>query len=319
MSHSLHLLSQYDSEDDSDGQQEFCQDKTELQENDDELILHCVRQTVSSLINKVAKISDRVFDDKFVHFRYTYNQDEIDLLSTSSSTDSEIDPSDVTTSIQEILEEDCDEENGLPPRTPGELGMDDLPPIEQLAVTAPVEELCHLGRIASIFDRLVSVQSFKGQSALDLDSVLFLKDGSPLGSVFEVFGPVKEPRYLVRFNSKKEIEERNLAVDSPVYCAPTLGAPFTSYVFTTDLMKMKGSDASWKHNNEPPEDLREFSDDEEERLYKLKTKSKRKANCGNTPTVRRQAHYASPSTLRAPPNTPANMDRWSSPAPRGFQ
>ena len=37
----------------------------------------------------------------------------------------------------------------------------------------------------------------------------------------------------------------------PVYHAPG-HAEFTRYVFLAQLKKLKGSDASWEHNNEPP-------------------------------------------------------------------
>lgn len=296
MSHALQLLNQYHSDDDDDVQSISSDDKDV--KFDEDPILESARQTLLEVVNKVVRL-DRGQEHRnhFIDFRSTNNQDEIDLSSESSDSDDH-------GSVEDIIDEDCDGNNLLPPRTPGELGLEDLPPIEQLSIRAQVEDLCHLGRIATIIDCLISVQSFKGQAALDLDSVLFLKDGSPLGLIFEVFGPVKEPRYLIRFNSREEIEERGLKVDLPVYCAPILGAPITSYVFTTDLMKMKGSDASWKHNNEPPEELREFSDDEQEKIFKLKSKSKRKSS---TPTGRR-TQFASPSSLRAPPNTPANFD-----------
>lgn len=39
-------------------------------------------------------------------------------------------------------------------------------------------------------------------------------------------------------------------------------------------LSAKGCDASWKHDNEPPEDQVEFSDDEEERNAKAKFKGK---------------------------------------------
>lgn len=299
MSHALQLLNQYDSDDLSSSDESH----NVVKSDDESSLLESVRQTLFTVINKVVRLDgDQECNKQFVEFRSTNNEDEIDLSSESSDSN---DPG----SLEDILNDDCDYSNLLPPRTPGELGLEDLPPIEQLSIKARVEDLCHLGRIATIIDCLISVQSFKGQAALDLDSVLFLKDGSPIGLIFEVFGPVKEPRYLIRFNSRGEIEERNLKVDLPVYCAPTLGAPITSYVFTTDLMKIKGSDASWKHNNEPPEELQEFSDDEQERMFKLKSKSKRKSN---TP-------FASPSSLRAPPNTPANFNPSTNSRRRGFQ
>jgi H/ACA ribonucleoprotein complex non-core subunit NAF1 len=191
-------------------------------------------------------------------------------------------------------------------KTKGEMDIDDLPPIETLTIQANVDDLVHFGRVINIMDRLVSIISFKGMPPLELDSVLFLKDGSPLGSIFEVFGPVVEPRYLVRFNTGEEINNRQITVDMPVYYAASFDAPTTAFVFMEHLRKLKGSDASWKHNNEPPAELKEYSDDEEERRDKLKSKAKRKGNNHGTPSPRSLSGYASPSSLIAPPNTPAN-------------
>jgi H/ACA ribonucleoprotein complex non-core subunit NAF1 len=80
---------------------------------------------------------------------------------------------------------------------------------------------------------------------------------------------------VLRFNSQQEISENHILVDMPVYYAPNL--PFTSYVFTSHLMAMRGSDASWKHDNEPPDDVKEYSDDEEERRDRTRNqRNKRK-------------------------------------------
>ena len=160
-------------------------------------------------------------------------------------------------------------------KTKGELSLEDLPPIENLSISVGVEELSQLGRVVSIVDQLVNVQSFRSMPALDLDSVLFFKDGTPLGRIFDVFGPVVEPRYSVRFNSVEEIIDRKISVETPVYFAAEQNQPITGFVFAEQLRRMKGSDASWKHNNEPPEEAIEFSDDESERLYKQRLNPKR--------------------------------------------
>ena len=160
-------------------------------------------------------------------------------------------------------------------KTKGELCLEDLPPIENLTISVGVEELSQLGRVASIVDQLVIVQSFRSMPALDLDSVLFFKDGQPLGRIFDVFGPVIEPRYAVRFNDIQQIIDLKISVDTPVYFAAEQKQPITGFVFAEQLRRMKGSDASWKHNNEPPEEVIEYSDDEMERLHKKKQNSKR--------------------------------------------
>lgn len=41
-----------------------------------------------------------------------------------------------------------------PPKVRGELGLDDLPPIEDLAISLPAQETTTIGTVASIVDRL---------------------------------------------------------------------------------------------------------------------------------------------------------------------
>ena len=200
------------------------------------------------------------------------SSNEIDISSDSSSSlwslssDESHEETDVRKVVKKVI------------KTKGELSVEDLPPIENLTISVGVEELSQLGRVVSIVDQLVIVQSFRSMPALDLDSVLFFKDGQPLGRVFDVFGPVVEPRYAVRFNDVQQIIDVNISVDTPVYFAAQQKQPITGFVFAEQLRRIKGSDASWKHNNEPPEELLEYSDDEMERLHKHKSNAKRTYN-----------------------------------------
>ncbi|KAJ8714888.1 hypothetical protein PYW08_004869 [Mythimna loreyi] len=189
-----------------------------------------------------------------------------DSESTSASSDSDVD------SVKDIEEVSSGEENeghpraGKPdtPKVNGEMGLDDLPPIEDLAISLPAQETTKMGIIASIVDRLVIVRALPETPAVDLDSVLFLDNGSKaLGKVFDVFGPITEPHYCVRFNSVEHVRERGVQPGMDVYIAPQ--SQHTNYVFLSELMKIKGSDASWLHDVEPPPHQLEYSDDEEER------------------------------------------------------
>ena len=146
----------------------------------------------------------------------------------------------------------------------GEFLNSDLPPIEDLHITVPEFECVPLGKISSIVDDLVVVRAHPNTAALDLESVLFLEKGKrPLGKVFDVIGPVASPFYCVRFNSTQHIKDKDITVESEVYCAPR--TEHTSFVFVEQLRKMKGSDASWKDDIEPQREQQDFSDDEEER------------------------------------------------------
>ncbi|KAJ8712136.1 hypothetical protein PYW07_004978 [Mythimna separata] len=200
-----------------------------------------------------------------------------DSESTSGSSDSDVD------SVKDIEEVSSGEENeghtrsGKPdtPKVNGEMGLDDLPPIEDLAISLPAQETTKIGTIASIVDRLVIVRALPETPAVDLDSVLFLDNGSKaLGRVFDVFGPITEPHYCVRFNSVEHVRERGAQPGMDVFIAPQ--SQHTNYVFLSELMKIKGSDASWLHDVEPPPHQLEYSDDEEERKANRLRREQRK-------------------------------------------
>lgn len=101
-----------------------------------------------------------------------------------------------------------------------------------------------------------------------------------LGKIFDVFGPVNKPHYAVRFNDSEHIKKFNIFIKEPVFCAPE--TEYSSFVLVSQLLLMKGSDASWKHNNEPPQEFVDYSDDEAEKLAKKsRKKKKQKTNDGN--------------------------------------
>ncbi|XP_049876109.1 H/ACA ribonucleoprotein complex non-core subunit NAF1 [Pectinophora gossypiella] len=185
--------------------------------------------------------------------------------SESDSSDSDVDSVKDIEEISSGEEESSKSSKAEPPKVHGELGLDDLPPIEDLAISLPEQETTKIGTVASIVDRLVIVRAFPNTPAVDLESVLFVDSGAKaLGKVFDVFGPVTEPHYCVRFNSAEHVRARGVEVGVDVYIAPRHDA-HTNYVFLTELMKLKGSDASWLHDIEAPPQHIDFSDDEEER------------------------------------------------------
>lgn len=165
-------------------------------------------------------------------------------------------------------------------KTPGELDIDDLPPIEDLHITLPRTELRQAGHVKHAVDQLLVVESEPGQPVLDLDSVLFRADGTALGRVFDVLGPVAAPYYAVRFNSAQELTERALEPGEPVLYAP-LHADVTQYVLESEIRKQRGSDASWENNNEPPPEHLDFSDDEQEREVRKQLRAARAASFNN--------------------------------------
>ncbi|TDG45524.1 hypothetical protein AWZ03_008030 [Drosophila navojoa] len=172
------------------------------------------------------------------------------------------------------LEDDSKPRRRQPPRVRGEMLLDDLPPIEQLEITVPEDECIELGKVQSIVDQLVLVSVLPNSMLFDLDTVLFLEKGRKvLGQVFDVLGQVADPLYCVRFNSNQQIKERNINVGDIVYCAPQ--TEHTQFVILSKLMQVRGSDASWEHDVEPPARFIDYSDDEAEREARWELRKKR--------------------------------------------
>jgi len=217
--------------------------------------------------------------------------DSEDDSSSSSSSDTSDSSSDDESSADEQVGSDEDEEeeeedrrktatskqNGKQKNKTAEFSLSDLPPIEDLHISVPEFECVELGRISSIVDTLVVVQSLPNKPAVDVDTVLFLEKGKrPLGKVFDVIGPVATPYYCVRFNSADHIkEQKGVEKGTEVFLAPR--TPHTSFIFFEQLLKMKGTDASWKDDQETPAAFADYSDDEAERAAKNKNKKKKDA------------------------------------------
>lgn len=144
------------------------------------------------------------------------------------------------------------------PTTVGELKLSELPPIESLTISVPESDLIKVGKVISIVDVLVVVEADRLMPPLDIDSILFKSDGKPIGQVFDVFGLVKEPHYSIRFNSPEHIKDEGIHKEMPVYFVPDKDGKLTKFAFVSEIQKVPGTDASWEHDNEPPEDVAEF-------------------------------------------------------------
>lgn len=136
--------------------------------------------------------------------------------------------------------------------TTGELSISDLPPIQELTITVPRSSLVQVGKVLSIVGVLVVIESIKSMPPLDLDSVLFDSNGSPLGQIFDVFGPITEPHYSIRYNNNEQIIVKNVQKDMPVYFLPENNRSITKFAFLDEIRKHKGTDASTEHDNEAP-------------------------------------------------------------------
>lgn len=145
----LNLLQDYSS--DSECDDYFLNYQTEL----------IVKEIIKTLINKIER-------------NYQLSQYRSQCSSESDS-ESELSP-------WSIDDSDDDSDNDVRCVTKGELTYLDLPKIEKLNISSPIEQLTQIGIVTSIVDQLVIVKSFPNIAPLDIDSTLFLKNGIELGN-----------------------------------------------------------------------------------------------------------------------------------------
>lgn len=199
----------------------------------------------------------------------TYRNQVIEINSDdSSSSDEDCDLQKKRNELEKMIQidDESEDEEGhkrQPPKCQGELLLDDLPPIEDLHITVPEQDCVELGSVSSVIEQLLLVKTIRGAPLLDIGTVLFLQKGQKvLGEVFDVLGQVADPLYCVRFNSNQQIKEKEINLGDKVYCAPR--TEHTQLIILSNLTKIRGSDASWENDVEPPSKYVEYSDDEEE-------------------------------------------------------
>ncbi|KAH9288947.1 hypothetical protein KI387_033064 [Taxus chinensis] len=129
------------------------------------------------------------------------------------------------------------------------------------------------GVISSVLGTSIVVEGRECHAPLNEGTILWLTEKRvPLGFIDEVFGPVKNPFYLVRFNTANDVPD---FVEEGIHVSYV--PQFASYVLNDPNLYRKGYDASGDNDEEVSEEA-EFSDDEKEAAYKReKLNSKRGA------------------------------------------
>ena len=69
--------------------------------------------------------------------------------------------------------------------------------------------------------------------------------------MFETFGPVSHPMYVVLFEKASEIDPERVKTGVKIYSV----RQYANYVFTKPLRGQKGSDASNQYDEEPNESV----------------------------------------------------------------
>eukprot|EP01147_Barroeca_monosierra_P004790 gene4790-6858_t len=163
---------------------------------------------------------------------------------------------------------------------PMELPSEDspIPPLEEHVT------LTKLGKITGVVDSMIIIASDSRLEPLDIDSVMWRANREPLGKVFEVFGRVEDPHYVIRLTADTDIEENQIVRGEDVFVADNM-EDFSKHISTSELRKIKGSDASWQYDEEPPEHVLDFSDDEEETRHRRAHKRANLSKSSNSDPV----------------------------------
>ncbi|XP_042060720.1 H/ACA ribonucleoprotein complex non-core subunit NAF1-like [Salvia splendens] len=185
-------------------------------------------------------------------------------------------------SWSDVEDEDGGGAGGGPIESKNELK--DLPPVPCVDVTLePHHQTIPVGTVLSMIGAQVIVEGVEKHNPLNEGSILWITDSrSPLGIVDEIFGPVKNPYYIVRYDSEEEvptgIQQGTLI---------SFVAEFADHVLNNKNLYQKGYDASNENDEELSEDA-EFSDDEKEAEFKRMMKMKKRGTNDSKPGNKRK-------------------------------
>ncbi|WVZ03185.1 hypothetical protein V8G54_023991 [Vigna mungo] len=201
---------------------------------------------------------------------------------------------------------DHDDEDGDagvgPIRSKNELqNLPVVPPVN--AALEPHHQTLPVGIITSILGAQVIVEGVEKHDPLNEGSILWLTESrKPLGLIDEIFGPVKNPFYIVRYNSESEVPE-GINGGTLISFVPE----FAEHVLNNKDLYRKGYDASGANDEELSDEM-EFSDDEKEAEYKrMQRTTKRGVNDQNHGKKKNNRKKFSPKEHAAPsmPDAPA--------------
>lgn len=124
----------------------------------------------------------------------------------------------------------------------------------------------------------VIVEGVEKHNPLNEGSILWITESrSPLGLIDEIFGPVKNPYYVVRYNSDSEVPA-GIQVGTSI----SFVQEFANHVLNDNNLYKKGYDMSGENDEELSEEL-EFSDDEKEAEYRRKQKMEKRGMSDQKP------------------------------------
>ncbi|XP_043719325.1 H/ACA ribonucleoprotein complex non-core subunit NAF1-like isoform X2 [Telopea speciosissima] len=150
-----------------------------------------------------------------------------------------------------------------------------LPPVPPVDVALePHHQTLPVGVISSIMGTKVIVEGLEKHNPLNEGSILWITETRlPLGLVDEIFGPVKNPYYVVRYNSDKEVPA-GIRNDTPV----SFVEDFANLVLNNNNLYKKGYDASGENDEEVSDEFEFFDDEKEAEFRKMLRMSKQGSN-----------------------------------------
>ncbi|XP_026392328.1 uncharacterized protein LOC113287722 isoform X2 [Papaver somniferum] len=168
--------------------------------------------------------------------------------------------------LEELIGESDGDEEGFSVKGPikSKNEVQDLPPVPKVDVTLePHHQTLPVGVVLTMMDAKVIVEGVEKHNPLNEGSILWITESrSVLGLVDEIFGPVKNPYYVIRYNSKEEVPA-GISEGTLI----SFAVEFADHVLNDKNIYKKGYDASGE-NDEELTDEAEFSDDEKESEYK---------------------------------------------------
>ncbi|KAI9176676.1 hypothetical protein LWI28_005855 [Acer negundo] len=158
---------------------------------------------------------------------------------------------------------------GGPIKSKNELQV--LPPVPEVNVTLqPHHQMLPVGAVLSVLGAQVIVEGVEKHNPLNEGSFLWITESrSLLGLIDEVFGPVKNPYYMVRYNLDSEVPA-GIHVGTSI----SFVQEFANHVLNDKNLYKKGYDASGDNDEEVSE--AEFSDDEKEAEYRRNLKMEKR-------------------------------------------
>ena len=149
--------------------------------------------------------------------------------------------------------------------------------------------LVSIGQIKGFFNgnlgSVIVESSQPDQESLDIGNIICFEDRRVVGMISDVFGPVKQPFYVVVLvNDNNNSEEDSLkaaACESFVGRMCYFVAGKTSFVDKKSVLQRKGCDASNAFDEEIAEDDMEFSDDEAEQERRQRRRNNKRKVTGD--------------------------------------